>query len=154
MNQETPGTYHSGMAKITQAVRNLLATGPLGHVVTVDPDDGTPHVTLAWVGVDGDELVWATFFDQFKIDCLRADSRIAISFQAKEHTGLGLHPYLVVQGTARIDEGGALEVMDRLAESYIGPGAVFPMREVPPGLVIHVAVDRIYGVGPWVESAE
>lgn len=138
------------MSEITQPIRDLLATGSLGHVVTIDPD-GTPHVTLAWVGVDGDELVWATFFDQFKIDCLRRDQRIAISFQAHEHTGEGLHPYLVVQGTARIDEGGALEVMDRLAEAYIGPEAIFPMRDVPPGLVIHVSVDRAYGVGPWVD---
>jgi hypothetical protein len=104
------------------------------------------------VGIDGDELVWATFFDQFKIDCLRNDERITISFEANEYHGEGLHPYLVVEGTARIDEGGALEVMDRLAGAYIGPGAVFPMREVPPGLVIHVSVGRIYGVGPWVES--
>jgi PPOX class probable F420-dependent enzyme len=141
------------MSKISPSIRDLLATGPLGHVVTIDPD-GTPHVTLAWVGVDGDELVWATFFDQFKIDCLRRDPRTAISFQAHEHTGEGLHPYLVVQGRARLEEGGALEVMDRLAEAYIGPGAVFPMRDFPPGLVIHVTVDRIYGVGPWVDTED
>ncbi|HEY6627961.1 MAG TPA: pyridoxamine 5'-phosphate oxidase family protein [Acidimicrobiia bacterium] len=141
------------MPQISQPIRDLLATGPLGHVVTIDPD-GTPHVTLAWVGIDGNELIWATFFDQFKIDCLRRDQRIAISFEAPEYSGEGLHPYLVVQGQARIDEGGALEVMDRLAEAYIGPGATFPMREVPPGLVIHVSVDRVYGVGPWTEEAE
>ncbi len=136
------------MAEIPQSVRDFLATGPLGHVVTIDPD-GTPHVTLAWVGVDGEELVWSTFFDQHKIECLRRDERIAISFQAHEHSGPGLHPYLVAEGTARIDQGGALEVMDRLAEYYIAPGAKFPVRDFPPGLVVHVAVDRFYGVGPW-----
>jgi hypothetical protein len=39
--------------------------------------------------------------------------------------------------------------MDHLAEYYIGPGAKFPMREVPPGLVYRVTVERIYGQGPW-----
>ena len=39
--------------------------------------------------------------------------------------------------------------MDRLAPAYMGPGAKFPMRDVPPGFVMHLAVDRIYGVGPW-----
>jgi PPOX class probable F420-dependent enzyme len=141
------------MPGIPESVRDFLATGPLGHVVTIDPD-GQPHVTLAWVGVDGEELVWATFHgEQLKIDCLRRDDRIAISFQAHEHSGPGLHPYLVAEGNARIDDGGALEVMDRLAGAYIGPGAEFPLRDVPPGLVIHVAVDRFYGQGPWAEGS-
>lgn len=138
------------MPAIDPQVRDFLATGPLGHVVTIDPD-GMPHVTLAWVGVDGDELVWASFFDQHKIDSLRRDPRIAISFHAKEHDGDGLHPYLVAEGEARITEGGALEVMDRLSETYLGPGEVYPWRDPPPGLVIHVAVNRFYGVGPWAE---
>jgi len=138
------------MAQITQAVRDFLATGPLGHVVTLNLD-GTPHITLAWVGVDGDELVWSTFFDQHKLESLRADPRITISFQANEHIGEGLHPYLVARGTARITEGGAMPVMDRLAEAYIGPGAVFPNRDMPDGFTIHVDVERIYGLGPWVE---
>ena len=140
------------MAVISQAVQDFLATGPLGHVVTLN-EDGTPHVTLAWVGVEGDELVWSTFFDQHKLDSLRRDPRITISFQANEHSGVGLHPYLVVKGTARITEGGALPVMDNLAEAYIGPGAVFPNRDMPDGFVINVSVDRIYGLGPWIEIA-
>ena len=68
---------------------------------------------------------------------------------AKEHTGEGLHPYVSIKGRARITEGGALEVMDGLAPNYFGPGAVYPMREVPPGVVIHVTVDEIRGMGPW-----
>lgn len=138
------------MAVIDQTVRDFLATGPLGHVVTLN-SDGSPHITLAWVGVDGDELVWSTFFDQHKLESLQRDSRISISFQANEHTGEGLHPYLVVKGTARIAEGGAMPVMDRLAEAYIGPGAVFPNRDMPDGFTIHVEVERIYGLGPWAQ---
>ncbi len=138
------------MATITQAVRDFLATGPLGHVATLN-EDGSAHITLAWVGVEGDELVWSSFFDQHKLESLRRDPRISISFQANEHHGEGLHPYLVAKGTARITDGGAMPVMDRLAEAYIGPGAVFPNRNMPEGFVIHVAVERIYGLGPWVE---
>jgi PPOX class probable F420-dependent enzyme len=136
------------MASIPQSVRDLLATGPFGHLVTIDPD-GTPHVTLTWAGFEGDELVFATFPDQHKIQSMRRDPRVTISFQAKENTGQGLHPYAVITGRARVSEGGALELMDRLAPAYMGPGAKFPMRDVPPGFVMHVTVDRIYGVGPW-----
>jgi hypothetical protein len=40
--------------------------------------------------------------------------------------------------------------MDRLAEAYIGPGATFPNRNMPDGFIVHVEVERIYGLGPWV----
>lgn len=133
---------------IPQAVRDFIATGPLGHLITLDAD-GTPHVTLVWAGFDGDELVFATFPDQHKLESIRRDPRLAVSFQAKEHSGAGLHPYLVIQGRGTVTEGGALAWMDHLSEAYIAPGARFPWRDAPPGFVTRVVVDRIYGVGPW-----
>jgi PPOX class probable F420-dependent enzyme len=134
--------------RIPESVREFLATGPLGHVVARHPD-GRLHVTLAWAGLDGDELVFSTFYDQHKGRDLRRDPRVAISFQAIEHGGEGLHPYLVVEGRASVQEGGALEVMDRLATAYIAPGARFPNRDVPTGLTFRVNIDRVYGLGPW-----
>ncbi|HKP18480.1 MAG TPA: PPOX class F420-dependent oxidoreductase [Gaiellaceae bacterium] len=141
------------MGAIPDSVRELLATGPLAHVATIDPD-GTPHVTLAWAGADGDELVMATFFNlsQKKLRNLRRDPRVVVSFHAKERPAEGLHAYVVVQGRARIEEGGALDVMDRLAEHYLGPGQRYPLRDVPDGVVLRVAVERIYGQGPWREA--
>lgn len=139
------------MTEIPDSLRELLATGPLATVVTVDPD-ATPHATLSWAGFDGDEIVMATFFNlrQRKLENLRRDPRVVLIFQAKEHSGAGLWPYAVVQGRVdRITEGGALAVMDRLAEHYVGPGQQFPMRDVPDGVVLHVTVDRVYGQGPW-----
>lgn len=134
--------------EIPQAVRDLLATGPLGHLVTLDAD-GKPHVTLVWAGFDGDDLVFATFPDQHKLDSIRRDPRVVISFEAREHSGRGLHPYAVIEGHGTVSPGGALEWMDHLSEVYIGPGAKFPMRDAPPGFVTRVNVERIYGVGPW-----
>src|SRR5262245_22535170 len=143
------------MVQIPESLRELLATGPLATVATVDPD-GTPHLTLAWVGFDGDELVTATFFNlaQRKLKNLRRDPRVVVSVQAKEYLGQGLWPYAVIQGRVdRITEGGALDVMDRLSEFYIGQGQRYPMRDAPEGVVVHVTVDRIYGQGPWVQEA-
>jgi PPOX class probable F420-dependent enzyme len=141
------------MTTIPTPVREFLATGPLAHVVTLGRD-GTPHVTLAWAGVDGDDVVFATFYpDQYKIRSIQRDPRVTLSFQANEHNGQGLHPYLVVSGRATITDGPALPLMDRLAEHYIGPGQQFPMRNAPDGVVVRVEVDRIYGQGAWKETA-
>jgi PPOX class probable F420-dependent enzyme len=139
---------------IPQGVRELLATGPLANVVTIEPD-GTPRVTVAWAGLQGDELVMATFFDldQPKLRNLRRDPRVVVSFQAKEHrAGERLHPYVVFQGRARISEGGALAVMDYLAQFYLGPGERYPLRDAGDGIVVRVNVERIYGQGSWREE--
>jgi PPOX class probable F420-dependent enzyme len=140
------------MNPVTEPLRELLATGPLVNVVTIDPD-GTPHATLAWAGFDGDEIIMATFYalEQRKLANVRRDPRIVLTAQAKENPGPGLWPYAVIQGRVdRITDGGALAVMDRLSEYYLGPGREYPMRDVPEGVVLHVTVDRVYGQGPWV----
>lgn len=140
------------MAIITLAARAFIETGPFGHIVTLNAD-GSPHVSLAWVGVDGDELVWSTFSDQHKIENLRRDPRISISFEAKQPDGGFLYPYLVAEGTATITDGGALDVMDRLSPAYIG-AARFPNRNVPAGLTVRVRVERLYGAGTWREAPQ
>ena len=47
------------LAGLSPAIRSLVAAGPPAHVVT-RAADGSPHVSVAWIGVDGDELVIAT----------------------------------------------------------------------------------------------
>jgi PPOX class probable F420-dependent enzyme len=143
------------MDTVPASLRELLATGPLATVATINPD-GTPHMTLAWAGFDGDEIVMATFFNmgQRKLENIRRDPRVVLTFQAKEFSGQGLWPYAVIEGRVdRISDGGALDVMDRLSEFYIGPGSVYPMRDAPAGVVLHVVIDRVYGQGPWVAEA-
>lgn len=137
------------MAALDAGARAFLATGPLAHVITLN-EDGTPHVSLAWAGVDGDQVIFASFFDQRKLANLRRDPRVTLSFQAVENKDREfLHPYLAIRGRAHVETGGAMPVMDRLAEAYIGPGERFPNREMPDGFVIRVDVDRVYGMGNW-----
>ena len=62
----------------------------------------------------------------------------------------GLKQYLVVHGRARIVEGGAPELLQRLARTYLGPDVRFPpMDDPPPGFVLRTTVERVGGVGPW-----
>ena len=137
------------MPTLPPSVRDFIATGPLAHVVTLGPD-GAPHVSMAWVGLDGDELVIGTLHDQAKLQNLRADARIAMSFGAPGRNAYGLDHYLVLRGRARVTEGGAPELLQRLARTYLGPDIVFPpMPHPPPGYVIRMTVERISGIGDW-----
>jgi PPOX class probable F420-dependent enzyme len=133
---------------LPQAVRSLVAAGPLAHVVTLAAD-GSPHVSLSWIGLDGDELLIATLFDQPKLRNLRRDPRIALSFVTEGRNRFGLDHYLVLHGHARVTEGGAPEILAALAKTYLGPDVVFPpMPNPPPGFVTRITVDRISGLGP------
>jgi hypothetical protein len=61
-----------GGVSIRGAVRELLDSDAVAQVVTLNAD-GSPHVTAAWVGVEGDEIVLATIPDQRKLRNLRRD---------------------------------------------------------------------------------
>ena len=137
--------------RVPDVARRILESDSLAHVTTIDPD-GRPQTTLAWVGLEGDEVVFATLPDQRKLRNLRRDPRITISIQTERVTPYGLHEYLVIYGTARVTDGGGPEVLQRLAHTYLGPDVTFPpMPDPPPGFVTRVTVDRLGGVGPWNE---
>ena len=132
------------------AARAVVKSGALGHLVTVN-EDGSPQVTVVWVGLDGDELVCGHLSGrQKKLANMRRDPRVVVSFEAEGSNAVGMRNYLVVQGLARITEGGAPELLNALAQTYVGPGTPFPpMPDPPPGFVSHIAVTRIGGLGPW-----
>jgi PPOX class probable F420-dependent enzyme len=135
--------------KIPPEAREVLESDRLAHLVTLNPD-GSPQVTCVWVGVEGDEIVSGHLGIRQKLRNIERDPRVAISIESKRTNELGLQEYLVVHGHARIQEGGAPELLQRLARIYIGPDAVFPpMPDPPPGFVARITVDRLGGVGPW-----
>lgn len=131
------------------AVLALLDSAAVATVVTLDPD-GTPQVSAAWVGLDGDDIVIGTLDDQRKLRNLRRDPRIAVTIQTDTINPWGLREYVVLHGTARVTEGGAASLLQRLAHTYIGPDAIFPsMPDPPPGFVTRIQVERVSGVGRW-----
>jgi PPOX class probable F420-dependent enzyme len=135
--------------EIPPEARGVLESDRLAHLVTLNPD-GSPQVSCVWVGLEGDEIVSGHLGTWQKVRNIERDPRVALSIEAKETNELGLQEYLVVHGRARIQEGGAPELLQKLARTYIGPDAVFPpMSDPPPGFVMRITAERIGGVGPW-----
>ncbi len=132
------------------SARTLIESGALGHLVTIGRD-GAPQVTCVWVGIEGDGLVSAHLLEQQKLRNVRRDPRVVLSFEGTEIRPPGLKEYLVVHGTAAIEEGGAPDLLQRLAHVYLGPDVKFPPMDNPPaGYRLRITVARIGGVGPWV----
>ena len=130
-------------------VRAALTSGRLAHLVTMNPD-GSPQVTIVWVGLEGDDIVSGHMRSWRKVRNVRRDPRVVLSIEADGQTDSGLHHYLIVEGRAHVREGGAAELLQRLAHVYLGPDVKFPPTDDPaPGYVIHITPEKIGGVGPW-----
>lgn len=139
------------MATVPESARSVVESGALAHLVTLNAD-GSPQVTCVWIGLEGDEIVSGHLRPQQKLRNVRRDPRVALSIEGTVTNPFGLKEYLVVHGHARLEEGGAPELLQRLAHTYLGPDVRFPtMPDPPPGWIMRIAVDRIGGVGPWAE---
>lgn len=137
------------MTVLTAEAREVVASGHLGHLVTINPD-GSPQVSIVWVGLDGDEIVSGHLGMRQKLRNITRDPRVVLSVEAGRRNAMGLDEYLVVRGTARVTEGGAPELLQRLAHVYLGEGVRFPpVDDPPPGYVLRITPEGVGGVGPW-----
>ena len=133
------------------AARALLASNAIAQLITINVD-GSPQVSGVWVGFDGsdgDELVVASLPKRIKVRNVERDPRVALVVQSPTKSTRGLDEYLVVHGRARVTEGGGPELLQQLAHVYLGPDAVFPGPDAPPGYIFHITPEKIVGEGTW-----
>ena len=126
-----------------------IDAGVHGHLVTLNPD-GSPQVTLIWVGRDGSDLLVAHLGAGQKLRNMERDPRVASSIEVPGTNTIGLDNYAVVHGRATITEGGAARVVAAVGTRFLGDGVKFPPMDDPPaGRIVHIAIDRVTGTGPW-----
>ncbi|MCV7398670.1 PPOX class F420-dependent oxidoreductase [Mycobacterium fragae] len=134
--------------KLEDSARLLIGSTP-ATLVTVNRD-GSPQVSVVYMVVqstaDGDdELVIASLQEHQKIRNIRRDPRVAVTVVSTDRTLQT--PYLSIKGTARIEEGGAPELLSELATAIAGPDTNFPPPGSPPGYLTRITVERVGGVG-------
>ena len=141
------------MVMIPAPAQALLGTDAVAHVWTRNPD-GSPQVSVVWVIAHDDEILFGTDVNSRKAKNLRLDPHIILSIEDTERNERGFQRHLVIRGTATIEPGDP-EVFDRLAHQYTGI-AHHPLvlRDSPTSVVVRVTIDRISGVGPWVDESE
>jgi PPOX class probable F420-dependent enzyme len=128
------------------SVKKVLQDKAYGHVVTLNADS-KPQVTMVWVDVDGDDVLFNTAEGRLKPRNLRRDPRVTISVQDRTDP----QAYMVVHGKASVTEAGADEHIDKLAKRFLGADK-YPFRQ--PGekrLLVRVKVDRVGGYGPKMQ---
>jgi len=137
--------------KLDDNARQLLGSDP-ATLVTINRD-GSPQVSLVWMVVqstaDGDdELVIAHLQEHQKVRNIRRDPHVAVTIVSQDRSVLQT-PYLSIKGTARVEEGGAPELLSHTATAILGPGTGFPPPGSPPGYLTRITIEKVGGVGPW-----
>ena len=137
------------MTVLNPSARALLESDALVHLVTLN-SDGSPQLSCVWVGMDGDDIVSGHMDPRQKLRNVRRDPRVVLSVEGQRINEVGLREYLVVHGSGRVEEGGARDLLQRLAHVYLGPNIVFPPPQYDtPGWVLRITPERVGGVGPW-----
>lgn len=139
---------------IPESISALIAAGPHAHLTTLNAD-GSPQVTLVWIGIEGDEIVIGHMGEWQKVKNVRRDPRVALSMLGQGRNAMGLQEYVVIHGKARVTEGGAADLLQRLAHIYLGPTVEFPpaAHRTKPGYITRITPERYTGVGPWAQKA-
>ena len=104
-------------------------------------------MTMVWIDVDGDDVVFNTAEGRLKLKNLRRDPRIIIAVQDRNDP----QSYMVFHGKASVTEAGADAHIDKLAKRFLG-AEKYPFRR--PGekrLIVRVKLDRIGGYGPRMQ---
>lgn len=141
---------------LPQELRALVAAGPLAHLSTINAN-GSPQVSVVWLGLDddGDHLLTAHMRrQQLKLRNIERDPRVVLSFAAPREPGVFLAHHAVLKARATIEgpTGDAWELLNRLTRVYMAPDAEFPAPR-GKGYLVRYAVERVGGVGPWVQAA-
>jgi PPOX class probable F420-dependent enzyme len=131
---------------LPQSLRTLLNDKAYGHVVTFTAKD-QPRVTMVWMDVDGDEVLFNTAEGRNKIKDLRRDPRVIVSVQDRNNP----QAYAVFHGKARITEEGARAHIDKLAKRFLGVDK-YPGPPTEARLIVRISVDRVSGIGPAYKS--
>jgi PPOX class probable F420-dependent enzyme len=139
------------MSALPSELRELIEAGPLAHLSTINAD-GSPQVTVIWIGLDGDEILSGHMGRYLKVRNIERDPRVVLSFAAPRDRDAFLNPYAVLRAHATVEQGeAAWHLLNRLAKVYLSPVTEFPAPK-GPGYILRYSVEQIGGVGPWASS--
>lgn len=125
--------------KLSPGVRSLFEGKNFAHIATLNPD-GSPHVTVVWVDMDGERIRVNTADGRIKPRNVRRDPRVAISIVDQEN------PYSWAQVAGRVVEltpEGADAHIDSLAKKYIGADTYPNRREGEVRLIMVIEPERV-----------
>lgn len=101
---------------LSDDLRKLIDDTPVfASIATIQPD-GSPQVSVTWLGRDGDDLLFSTTVGRRKEKNLRRDPRVTVLINPHNAP----YTYAEVRGTAELTTEGGQELINELSLKYTG----------------------------------
>jgi len=140
------------MPEIPASAQALLGSDAVAHVWTRNPD-GSPQVSVVWVLVRDDEIIFGTDGGSRKARNLARDPSVILSIEDTERNGRGYQRHLIIRGTASIEPTLPAATIDALCRKYVGLARhPLSLRNSPTAVTVRVQIVRISGLGPWSQE--
>lgn len=126
--------------QLPQDIKDALDEKVFAHLATINPD-GSPQVSVVWVGRDGDMVLVSTATGRVKSRNIEGDVRVAVSFSPPSA------PYknIVMQGTVTKIAKDGTWLIDSLNDKYVG-NPVYPLPSGQIRINYEISIDSI---GSW-----
>src|SRR5262245_49203013 len=122
----TPSVRSTSVTTIPPELRDLIESGPLPHLPTINAE-GSPQVSLVWIGLDGDAILSGPMSRYLKPPNIARDPRVVLSFTAPRDPSGVLNEYAVLRAHATVEPSDdTWDLLDRLTKVYMSPDDEFP----------------------------
>ncbi|MFG3254406.1 PPOX class F420-dependent oxidoreductase [Streptomyces sp. NPDC048172] len=131
------------MAVLSDELKKVLDGQVFVAVATIQPD-GSPQVSPVWVKRDGDDVLISTTVDRRKALNLKRDPRVTVMVEPADNP----YTYAELRGTATLSTEGGQELIDELAQKYVGKSyAEFNPNASQDGerVVVRISVRKVVG---------
>lgn len=119
--------------------RDLLDRPEFATVATIEPD-GRPHLSVVWLGRDGDDVLFSTVRGRRKTTNLERDPRVTVLVYPKDDP----YTYVEIRGTATLEDDPTGALIDAMSHKYEGKG----WDHAPDGrVVVRVSADKVVRYG-------
>ncbi|WP_329190426.1 PPOX class F420-dependent oxidoreductase [Streptomyces sp. NBC_01428] len=103
-------------AELSDDLKKLIDDNPVFATIATIQPDGSPQLTITWLGRDGDDLLVSTTVGRRKEKNLRDDPRITVMINPPNAP----YTYAEIRGTATLTTEGGQELIDELSRKYTG----------------------------------
>ncbi|MER5876255.1 PPOX class F420-dependent oxidoreductase [Streptomyces sp. NPDC001910] len=103
-------------AELSDDLKKLIDDNPVFATIATIQPDGSPQLTITWLGRDGDDLLVSTTVGRRKEKNLRGDPRITVMINPPNAP----YTYAEIRGTAELTTEGGQELIDELSRKYTG----------------------------------
>ena len=131
------------MAMLSEKQAALFNDRNWGVIATVR-EDGSPHATPVWIDYDGENVLVNSAYGRTKVTNIERDPRATVTVLPAADQQAG---YVMVSGTAKIVEEGALEHINLLAKKYLGEDKYPYLGPGERRVIIEIHPERVDGFG-------